>query len=212
MVKLYQPGDKSRAVCPHCAKLVTTTFNYRDVPFDDGSGTVRDILTAVCDECAQVVAVPAQSTPAIRNARDVADISLEVSIPAPEVEILDAAAYRIDPRATTRFRKSLFAYYLSKWQRETGALDHLGEDVMTWLTQRQALSKQIAGIKIPKRRISFKLSPATNQNVHKIMDRTNLDKTKLMRGVIMMTEREILSDEPGPVIRELQEIAAIVNA
>lgn len=84
-MKLYQPGDKSKAVCSKCGKLVSTTFAYRDVPFDDGSGVVKGILAAVCDECQYVVAVPSQSTPAIRRAREAAEISLEGSIPAPEV-------------------------------------------------------------------------------------------------------------------------------
>ncbi|WP_172746163.1 hypothetical protein [Neorhizobium sp. T7_12] len=53
---------------------------------------MKGILAAVCDECDAVVAIPAQSTPAIRRAREVAEVALEVSIPAPEVEILDAAA------------------------------------------------------------------------------------------------------------------------
>jgi hypothetical protein len=40
----------------------------RDVPFFDGSGIVDDILVAVCDECNNVVAIPAQSLDAIRIA------------------------------------------------------------------------------------------------------------------------------------------------
>ena len=69
MESIYNPGDKSRAICEGCAKVVATTFVYRDVAFDDGSGVVRDILVAVCDACEAIVDVPAQSTPAIRQAR-----------------------------------------------------------------------------------------------------------------------------------------------
>ena len=69
MTKLYAAGDKSRAICEGCAKAVASTFVYRDVAFDDGSGVVRDILVAVCDACEAIAAVPAQSTPAIRQAR-----------------------------------------------------------------------------------------------------------------------------------------------
>ena len=58
----YQPGDKSKAVCWHCEALVETTFALRDVPFSDGSGTVRGLLSATCDLCGHVVAIPAQST------------------------------------------------------------------------------------------------------------------------------------------------------
>lgn len=69
MESIYNLGDKSRAICEGCAKVVATTFVYRDVAFDDGSGVVRDILVAVCDACEAIIAVPAQSPPAIRQAR-----------------------------------------------------------------------------------------------------------------------------------------------
>ena len=69
MTKRYAEGDQSRAVCPHCAILVSTTFAYRDVPFNDGKGKARHILVAVCDLCREVAAVPAQSTLAIKQAR-----------------------------------------------------------------------------------------------------------------------------------------------
>ena len=122
MKKLYEPGEKSRAVCNNCARLVPTTFQYRNVPFSDGVGLAENILVAVCDECESVVAVPAQSTPAIRQARELADRSLEVSLPAPEVDILDAAAQVIDPEATPKFRKALFAYYIQALCRDIVAV------------------------------------------------------------------------------------------
>lgn len=100
MTKIYAPGDTGQAICPHCEKRVTTSYAYRDVPFDDGSGVVKDILAAVCDTCDRVAAIPAQSTPAIRRARDIADIPLEVSLLAPEIEVLDAAAFSIAPQST----------------------------------------------------------------------------------------------------------------
>lgn len=68
-MKLYRAGDKSKALCGACETAVSTTFAYRDVPFDDGLGTVKDVLAAVCDQCGAVAAIPAQSTPAIRQSR-----------------------------------------------------------------------------------------------------------------------------------------------
>ena len=64
----YKLGDKSKAICEDCNRIVSTTFMVRDVPFFDGSGIVDDILVAVCDECNNVVAIPAQSVDAIRTA------------------------------------------------------------------------------------------------------------------------------------------------
>ena len=59
-MKFFVKGDKSKALCEKCG-LVSTTFDYRDVPFSDGSGVASDILVAECDVCHRVVAIPAQS-------------------------------------------------------------------------------------------------------------------------------------------------------
>ena len=67
-MKVYEVGDKSKAVCEDCESLVSTTFEYRDVPFDNGRGTVKGVLAEVCNRCDNVVALPAQSTPAVRQA------------------------------------------------------------------------------------------------------------------------------------------------
>lgn len=68
-MKPHTPGSSSKGICEDCKAIVPTTFTYRDVPFSDGSGTVKNILVAVCDQCDGVVAIPAQSIPAIRRAR-----------------------------------------------------------------------------------------------------------------------------------------------
>ena len=68
-MKVYEAGEKSKAICESCGALVSTTFANRDLPFDDGEGVVKDVLASVCDQCGQVVALPAQSTPAVRQAR-----------------------------------------------------------------------------------------------------------------------------------------------
>lgn len=62
-------NDKSKAFCEDCKDLITTTMQYRDVPFDDGSAIVKNILVGVCDNCGIVVSIPAQSTPAIAEAK-----------------------------------------------------------------------------------------------------------------------------------------------
>lgn len=65
---MYTVGDKSKAICDNCNSVVTTTFAVRDVQFSDWSAIVEGILVAVCDHCNDVVAIPAQSTPLIKEA------------------------------------------------------------------------------------------------------------------------------------------------
>ena len=210
MKKFYAPGEKSRAICPHCAKIVTTTFSYRDVPFDDGVGLAKGILVAVCDECGTVVAVPAQSKPAIRKERAAAEFPLDVSLPAPEMEILDAAAYQIDPFSTTRFRKAIFTYYLRRLELDQKELDKVTRDMRKWVQQRQA--KSHAGIKIPNRRLSFKLAPRTQEKLKIVLHKTGWSKTYLARSIVMLVEQEILENNAQKPVLALQEIAAAVNA
>lgn len=212
MTKLYSPGDTGRAICPHCAKLVSTTFVYRDVPFDDGTGQVKGILAAVCDVCDAVAAVPAQSTPAIRRARDIAEIPLEVSLSAPEIEILDAAAFQIDPQSTARFRKAIFTYYLSRLERDPKEIEIAQHALKNWAAQCRKQRNSLIKIKIPNRRLSFKLAPRTEQKIETVLGRTGWTKTSLVRGVVMLVERDILSNKSPKRLQELQDIAAAVNA
>ena len=65
---MYTIGDKSKAICENCKSVVPTTFSVRDVHFSDWSAVAESILVAVCDHCDDVVAIPAQSTPSLREA------------------------------------------------------------------------------------------------------------------------------------------------
>lgn len=62
----YKVGDMSRAICNDCEKLVETRFDLAEIMVDDTK--VSDILVAFCTVCDQVVAIPAQSTAAIKEA------------------------------------------------------------------------------------------------------------------------------------------------
>lgn len=60
-------GDGGKAICFHCKDIMPITYLYRDVPFSDGSGMVRNILVGVCNCCDSVISTPSQSTPAIKE-------------------------------------------------------------------------------------------------------------------------------------------------
>lgn len=54
----FKPGDKSKAVCPHCRKIVTTTIERKTVT--NGAIRFEKILVALCDDCHHVVSFPNQ--------------------------------------------------------------------------------------------------------------------------------------------------------
>lgn len=66
---MKKEGDKRHVICHNCGKS-EATYLLRNVDFSDKSGTVENILSAVCDKCNEVVSIPAQSTTAIKATLD----------------------------------------------------------------------------------------------------------------------------------------------
>lgn len=203
---VYKAGETSKAICDHCKSLVTTTFVYRDVPFDDGTGLVKDILCAVCDRCDGVVAVPPQSTPAIRRAREVADVPLEVMLWAPEIERLDLAIWRIDPDAGQRLRKPLLVRYIRRFTDDPGALALLQAKVGVQSARRPRADKT------PKRRLSVKIAPKTDQAITRLMAASGLKKSDLIRAIIHQIDRDLVQPDQPKDLAKLREIAWVVAA
>ena len=203
-MKLYRAGEKSNAICYHCKGIVEATFHYRDVPFSDGNGVVKDILALVCDTCDEVVATPAQSTPAIKAARETAVKPLEVSLPASFIEALDLAAFRIDPEATTEFRKRLLAYYIHRAAESDQPAEKFQERVKKSRQRFDGLA--------PKRRLSFKVTPRLSEEIDKIVEKSNLTKSDLIKSLVMQIDEDILQPKSPQNIKELRRLAAVTAA
>ncbi|MBK5946494.1 hypothetical protein CCR83_08635 [Rhodobacter veldkampii DSM 11550] len=212
-MKLYFPGEKSRAICEDCGRLVTTTFGYHDVPFSDGKGLAKGILAATCDDCGAVVAVPAQSTPAIAKAREQAESPLEVVLPAPEMEVLDAAAFRIDPQATSRFRKAVFTYYIGLLDEEPGLVERLKLGLADWFERTTAIRQQARRnrISVPTRRLSMKIAPRTEARLERVMMKSGLNKTDIFRGIVMLTKHDVLDVEIIGKSRAGKDLKVLAN-
>jgi ferredoxin len=65
-MKVWNAGDKSKAGCETCKAVVPTTFGIHDVKLEASGAIVEQIMAASCDQCGEVVAIPPQSTPAVR--------------------------------------------------------------------------------------------------------------------------------------------------
>lgn len=203
---VYKAGETSKAICERCKSLVTTTFAYRDVPFDDGTGLVKDILCAVCDRCDHVVAVPPQSTPAIRRARNAADVPLEVMLFAPEMELLDLAIWRIDPDAGQRLRKPLLANYIRRFVDDPSAIASLQA------TAGMQSAGRLRADKTPKRRLSVKIAPKTDHAINQLMAASGLKKTDLIRAIIHQIDKDLVRPDRPAGLEKLREIAWVVAA
>ena len=69
-MKILKVGDTEKAACNKCKSFEDVTFKLRDVPFDDGSGIVKNVLVGICNRCDSVAVLPHQSTPAVKRQLD----------------------------------------------------------------------------------------------------------------------------------------------
>lgn len=203
-MKLYRSGEKSRAICHVCEALTDTTFRYCDVPFSDGSGVASNVLAAVCDGCGNVVALPAQSTPAVKAARETAMKPIEVSLPAPFIEILDLAAFRIDPMATTEFRKKLLAYYIHRSAEDAKSIATLAGFI-----DSEELS---VGSDVPRRRLSLKVTPRLFKEIEVITTTARRNRTDVIKGIVAQIHHDIVQPDVPRNLDELQRLAAVAAA
>jgi len=200
-MKLYRDGDVSRAFCSHCAKVVKTVFARRDVPFNDAKGSAKNILVGVCNVCDSVVSIPAQSTPAIAEARKREAVSLEAALPAIYVDVLDLAVHRISPQSASDFRRPLLSYFFHQFAHKPSSVRQL--------KRAHALSLQMfpearGGY---KRRLSLKVSSTVAEDVSWLVSATQLNTTELLKSMVYEIHQQVLESPKAGRIKDLQTIA-----
>jgi hypothetical protein len=203
--KLFQEGEKSRAICDHCRAMVATTFCRRDVPFESGNGWARNILVAVCDQCGEVVATPAQSTPAIQAARGRATHSIEAQLPAIYLDMLDLSAYAVDPRSTVEFRKVLVALYLRRYAARSNPSPELHHA----LTEGEKVCGGSRGG--ARRRLSLKVTEPIVQDLKSLAHECGLSRTDVIKSLIFRIKVDVLDTPDAQRVQEMKTLALVVG-
>ncbi len=188
--KLYEEGEKSKAICSSCQQIVTSAFARRDVPFSDGNGEVKNILVSVCDLCDQVVAIPAQSTPAIREARQKVVKPIEAQLPAIYLDMLDLAAFTIDSTNSTEFRKVLMVFYLHRFASGEYPRERLLK------AHRTAVER-------------FKVSLRIADDIKTLVDNTSMSQTEVIKSVIYQIQTDVVEARKPALLKELSALSAI---
>jgi hypothetical protein len=204
-MKLWFRGDNSRALCEKCQTLVSTTFGYHDVPFSDGIGLAKNIMAATCDTCGTIVSIPPQSTPAIRTTRNTATEALEFNLEAPFIDIIDAAALRLDTYADPSYRKNLITIFVRCMSNDEG-IAQLKENVRLQQPRWKDWNDT------PRKRLSFKVTPNFRAEFEALAQRCQLNKTRLIQAICMEVEREIVTPQELAIRADLQGAMAALAA
>ena len=65
----YQEGAKVNSICAYCEKSEISTLTNTTVSICEGLEEVENVLARICDECGNMVSIPARSLPPIHQAR-----------------------------------------------------------------------------------------------------------------------------------------------
>ncbi len=68
-MRMLQEGQRGLAICPNCKGIVEIRYEYRTNHLEESDLDVENVLVGVCEECDEVVSIPAQSTPKLKQAR-----------------------------------------------------------------------------------------------------------------------------------------------
>jgi hypothetical protein len=199
-MRIFQEGDKGRAICHKCECVVGTTFVRRDVPFSDGNGLARGILVAVCNACDEVVSVPAQSTPAIKAARKPATHPIEAKLPSVFVDVLDLACFQLSTDATTEFRKRLLTFYIHKYA--TG--DFIPMELPGILDKADKSFPHARGAS--SKRLSLKVSSHMASDMAKLIETTHMNKTSLLKSLVFKIKEDVVDNQGKKILPELKSL------
>ncbi|GAB6261910.1 hypothetical protein PSSHI_21530 [Photobacterium sp. R1] len=196
-MKIVKEGDKRQVVCPTCG-LSHATYALRDIAFSDQSGTVSNVLAAVCDSCHQVVSLPKQSTAKVRAEYNKSRTSIDVRLPAHYLDILTLASQKIDPTLTESFHKPLILFYLHALSCGRYSAQNLNALLHSDLAKAKA-----------SKRLSLKLNPDRLSEIDALITaqgfKTNTD---VFRSVILKINEDIVQQDKPAHLPELQNLAA----
>jgi hypothetical protein len=197
-MKLHKNGEKSRAICPFCQQLRSTTFAERDVPLSSGKGLVRDVLVAVCDTCDHVVAIPHQSVPRIKETVRYSRHSLETRLPRHLLDAVGLACHELgfDPD----YSPVLFRFYLRRFFVTASLRKKL-----------PALSSSEEARGQAKARFSAKLNDQLYSYLQDLETESKLNKANVVRGIIVQIKQDILDHRRDELRKKLKEILPLAG-
>ena len=194
-MKIYKVGDKQKAVCESCQTMTQTTFMLRDVPFNDNSGVVKNVLAGVCDTCDEVVLIPHQSTPAIKKQFDAQKKAIETRVPAHMVDILNLASMELG--GSTEFSNALIKYYLHSLSEEKTSCKSLIKYLNNDLAKGAA-----------QKRISLK-GKLVSQEIDNIKVKTSIaSTTDVLKAVVLKINDDVFVHPKPKLISSLKGVAA----
>lgn len=197
-MRILKEGDRGEAVAPGRG-VVPVVYEYRTFRLEQSGVDVPDVLVGVCEQTGEILAVPAQSTPKLKLAREEAkDATIQIRLP----ETLRDVLYLLSDYFGTGGKKlwpALLRFYL----KEVTESERLTRRIV-----RLAGSPLASGE--PSSRFAIRVSTALVADLDRLAARSSVTRSDLARGVIVAAKEDVLDGRARGRVRKLQAVAQAV--
>lgn len=196
-MRIIEEGARGVALAAERGK-VPVVFEYRDLTLDSGV-VVKDILVGVDEETGEVLTIPAQSTPRIKLARQVAkNETFSVRIPLELNDVLWGVSYELGANPT-KFNAALIRFYL-----------HEATDSRTMARRLKKLSTSDLAVKASKARLTLRSDSDLLNRVKQVEEREGVSRSDLVRGAILAMKEDVFDKPSKGRLAQLRAIAEAV--
>jgi hypothetical protein len=197
-MRIIQEGEAGAALSPEFGR-VPVVYMYRDLALDSGT-TVKGVLVGVHEASDEVLVIPAQSTPRIKEAREAAkEEVLEARVPRELEDILSLLAehYSVTPK---KFSPAVIRFYLHSATNSPSLARRLDKLSRARLAQ----GKRSA-------RIRVRCEAALSEQVARLAAAfADANQSDLMRGAIIAAKQDVLDNRAKRRSQQLEAVAAAV--
>lgn len=197
-MKIIREGEKGVALAPELGR-VPVVYKYRDVSLDSGT-LVKNVLVGVHEESGDVLVIPAQSSPRIKEAREAAkEEVLEARVPRELEDILALLAdhYRVTPK---KFSPAVIRFYLHSAAESPPLARRL---------DRLSRARLASGRRVGRIRVRCEAS-LTAQVAELASAFTQANQSDFVRGAIVAAKEDVLDNRAKRRSQQLEAVAAAV--
>ena len=178
---------------------VPVVYRYRDLTLDSGV-KIQNVLVGVHEETDQVLAIPAQSTPRIREAREASkEEVLEARVPRELEDVLALLADHYQVTAS-KFSPAVIRFYLHSAAKHPSLARRIDR------LSRMPLAKgKLTG------RIKVRCEPRLSAEVERLANAfAHTSQSDFVRGAILAAKEDVLDRRAKRRSDQLQAVAAAV--
>lgn len=189
---LFKEGQQFEAICARCEGRVPATCRTRTYRLEESGADVPGVLVMVCDVCGEIVAIPAQSSVRLRDARvQRKEQTLEARIPTHLEDVIHLIADEFSA-PVQEFRPGLLRFYLRELAESAAFAERVKALAQSELAQAPARAR--ISLRTPAPLLSRAREQARNAGM--------TTAAEMLRGILLAAKEDVLDgDDPERTLR-----------